>query len=43
MGTDRVVVTGMGLLTPVGNTLEEFADAILEGRKSIGPINSFDV
>ena len=43
MGTDRVVVTGMGLLTPVGNTLEEFADAIFEGRNSIGPITSFDV
>ncbi len=42
MGTDRIVVTGMSLMTPMANNLEEFSDAIFTGRNCIGPINSFD-
>lgn len=43
MGTDRVVVTGMSLMTPIANSLEEFSEAIFTGKNGIGPINSFDV
>ncbi len=42
MDTRRVVVTGLGALTPVGNTTEEFWDALRNGRSGIGPITKFD-
>lgn len=42
MRKDKVVVTGMGLVTPVSNSLEEFADAIFTGKNGVGPIRSFD-
>ena len=38
----RVVVTGIGAVTPVGNSAAEFADAIFAGRCGIGPITRFD-
>jgi 3-oxoacyl-[acyl-carrier-protein] synthase II len=38
----RVVVTGLGALTPVGNTVEEFWAALMQGRSGIGPITKFD-
>ncbi|MBE3557334.1 MAG: beta-ketoacyl-ACP synthase II [Firmicutes bacterium] len=38
----RVVVTGLGLLTPVGNDIEHFWENIVAGRSSIGPITKFD-
>jgi 3-oxoacyl-[acyl-carrier-protein] synthase II len=38
----RVVVTGVGALTPVGNTAEEFWSALTHGRSGIGPITKFD-
>jgi len=38
----RVVVTGLGALTPVGNTAEEFWSALVEGRSGIGAITRFD-
>ncbi len=38
----RVVVTGLGALTPVGNTTEEFWAALIQGRSGIGPITKFD-
>jgi 3-oxoacyl-[acyl-carrier-protein] synthase II len=38
----RVVVTGVGALTPVGNTAEEFWSALIEGRSGIGAITRFD-
>jgi 3-oxoacyl-[acyl-carrier-protein] synthase II len=40
--TPRVVVTGVGALTPVGNTVEEFWSALMEGKSGIGPITKFD-
>lgn len=38
----RVVVTGMGVISPVGNNLEETWTALVEGRNGIGPITQFD-
>ena len=38
----QVVVTGMGAMTPVGNTVEEFWDSLVHGRSGIGPITLAD-
>lgn len=38
----RVVVTGMGLITPIGNTIEEFWKSIHAGKVGIAPIRNFD-
>jgi 3-oxoacyl-[acyl-carrier-protein] synthase II len=38
----RVVVTGLGALTPVGNTAEELWSSLVHGRSGIGPITRFD-
>lgn len=38
----RVVVTGLGAVTPLGNTVEEFWQGIREGRVGIGEITRFD-
>lgn len=38
----RVVVTGLGAVTPVGNTVEEFWSGIKAGKVGIGPITKFD-
>jgi 3-oxoacyl-[acyl-carrier-protein] synthase II len=38
----RVVVTGLGAITPVGNTTEEFWSALKQGKSGIGPITKFD-
>ena len=38
----RVVVTGMGAVTPIGNTVEEFWGGIRSGKVGIGPITRFD-
>lgn len=38
----RVVVTGMGLITPIGNSIEEFWKNIHAGKVGIGPIRNFD-
>jgi 3-oxoacyl-[acyl-carrier-protein] synthase II len=42
MEAQRVVVTGLGALTPLGNTAEEFWAALLQARSGIGPITKFD-
>jgi len=38
----RIVVTGLGLLTPVGNTVDESWSNIVAGKSGIAPITSFD-
>lgn len=38
----RVAVTGLGAITPIGNTVEEFWNGIKEGKVGIGPITKFD-
>jgi 3-oxoacyl-[acyl-carrier-protein] synthase II len=39
----RVVVTGMGIVSPVGSTVETAWADILAGRSGIGPVTAFDV
>ncbi|MCK8516497.1 beta-ketoacyl-ACP synthase II [Methylonatrum kenyense] len=42
MSKRRVVVTGMGIISPVGNTIAQAWESILAGRSGIGPITRFD-
>jgi 3-oxoacyl-[acyl-carrier-protein] synthase II len=42
MQLKRVVVTGMGALTPIGNTLVEYWDALVAGKSGAAPITLFD-
>jgi len=42
MDKRRVVITGVGAVTPVGNTADEFWAALVAGRSGIGPITRFD-
>ncbi len=39
----RVVITGMGALTPIGNSVSEFKDAVFAGKNGIDTITKFDV
>lgn len=43
MSRRRVVVTGMGAITPLGNTVNDTWQGLCEGRSGIGPITHFDV
>ena len=38
----RVVITGMGALTPIGNNLSEFWQGLKEGKSGAAPITYFD-
>jgi len=38
----RVVITGMGAVTPIGNNLAEYKQGLLEGRSGAAPITRFD-
>ena len=38
----RVVVTGMGAITPLGLSVEEFWNGVKEGKIGFGPITKFD-
>ena len=42
MSKRRVVVTGLGLVSPVGNDVPSAWDAITHGRSGIGPVTHFD-
>lgn len=42
MELKRVVVTGMGALTPIGNSLNEYWEALLNGKSGAAPIQQFD-
>ena len=42
MSKRRVVVTGLGILSPLGNDLKSSWDGIVNGRSGIGPITHFD-
>ena len=43
MSKRRVVVTGLGVVSPVGSTVQSAWDAILRGASGIGPVTRFDV
>ena len=43
MSKRRVVVTGLGIISPVGSTIESAWDAIVRGESGIGPVTRFDV
>jgi len=38
----RVVVTGLGALTPIGNTLKEYWEGLVSGRSGAAPIVNAD-
>ncbi|MDR1250601.1 MAG: beta-ketoacyl-ACP synthase II [Treponema sp.] len=38
----KVVVTGMGVISPIGNSVEEFGNALKTGKSGIGRITGFD-
>ena len=42
MELKRVVVTGLGALTPIGNNVEEYWDALVAGKSGCAPITYFD-
>ena len=42
MEKKRIVVTGMGALTPLGNDVATFWDGLVAGRSGIGPVTAFD-
>lgn len=43
MNTRRVVITGLGAVTPLANTVAETWDGIINGRSGITAIDSFDI
>ncbi len=43
MNTSQVVVTGMGAITVLGNTLQEYWAGLVAGRSGIGRITQFDI
>ena len=42
MELKRVVVTGLGALTPIGNSIPEYWDGLISGRSGAAPITYFD-
>ncbi len=42
MDRRRAVITGLGIVSPVGNSVDEAWTNVVEGRAGIGPITSFD-
>ena len=43
MNQKRFVITGMGCLTPIGNTVDSFWNSLLTGKSGATTISSFDV
>ncbi len=42
MNNRRVVITGLGALTPIGNTLQEYWEGLISGKSGAGLITKFD-
>jgi len=43
MSEKRVVVTGLGVISPVGNDVKTFWDSLCAGKSGVGPVTTFDV
>ena len=43
MSKRRVVITGLGIVSPVGSTVDTAWQNVVEGKSGIGPITRFDV
>ncbi len=43
MGKKRVVITGLGAVTPLGNTRDEFWRRLIAGESGVGPVTAYDV
>ncbi len=41
-GRPRIVITGMGIISPLGHTADDNWDCLLQGQSGIGPITQFD-
>ncbi len=41
-GLHRVVVTGLGAITPIGNNVKDYWDGLISGRNGVGAITLFD-
>jgi len=41
--SSRVVITGLGAITPIGNTVDEFWNSLCNGQSGVGRITKFDV
>ncbi|WP_188069453.1 beta-ketoacyl-ACP synthase II [Brevibacillus brevis] len=39
---EKVVVTGMGIISPIGNTVNQFWNNLVQGKSGISPIDTFD-
>ena len=39
----RVVITGMGVISPIGNNVEDMWQGVKEGRCGVGPITHYEV
>ena len=42
MELKRIVITGTGVISPVGKTTQDFWNALLEGKSGLGPVTLFD-
>jgi 3-oxoacyl-[acyl-carrier-protein] synthase II len=42
MELKRVVVTGLGAITPIGNTVAEYWDGLISGKSGAAPIQQYD-
>ncbi len=42
MSKRRVVITGMGVVTPLGGSVDQFWEGLISGRSGIGPLTLFD-
>ncbi len=42
MSQRRIVITGMGLVCPVGNTVASSWEAVCQGQSGVGPLTEFD-
>ncbi len=43
MAKRRVVITGLGIVSPVGSSIESAWDSVISGKSGIGPVTRFDV